>query len=370
MSTRKLRVGILGATGSVGQKLVLLLRNHPWFSVTALAASERSAGRRYGDVVHWLEPHPLPEDASGIVVTASAPPLDCDLVISALDAAAARAIEPAFASAGYPVVSNASAHRMDARVPILVPEVNPEHLALVRRQPFGAGFIVTTPNCVVSGLVVCLKPLDDAFGVEAVQVTTMQAVSGAGYPGVPALDILGNLIPHIAGEEEKIATEPLKILGRLRGGRVVPASLRISAQATRVPVLDGHTMSVAVRLGRRAGLQEVRSAFTGFAPSSRVAALPGSPSRSLVILDGDASPQARLHAGLGAGMTVSVGRLRPCAVLDWRFVALVHNTVRGAAGGAIVNAELLAAEGLVPRPERAGGATASRGARASRRGRE
>ena len=366
MSKWKLRVGILGATGSVGQKLVLLLRDHPWFLTTALAASERSAGRPYRDVVHWFEPNPLPEDIAGMVVTRATPPLDCDLVLSALDTAAALIIEPAFASAGYPVVSNASAYRMDPTVPLLVPEINPAHLGLVQRQPFGTGLIVTNPNCVVTGLVMCLKPLDDAFGVEAVQVTTMQAVSGAGYPGVPALDILGNVIPHIAGEEEKIAAEPPKILGRLRGGRIVPAPLRISAQATRVPVLDGHLMSVAVRLGHHASLDEVRSAFVGWVPSPRVAALPSSPPRPLAVLDGEAAPQPRLHAGLGAGMTVSLGRLRPCPVLDWRFVALVHNTVRGAGGGAIANAELLAAEGLVAMREDMAGTSASRRPRATR----
>jgi aspartate-semialdehyde dehydrogenase len=364
MSRPRVRVGILGATGAVGQKLVLLLRDHPWFSLTALAASKRSAGKTYGEAVHWLEPEPMPAGASGLILQPADPPLECDLVFSALDADVARVAEPAFAVAGYPVVSNASAHRMEPQVPLLVPEVNPDHVALVRRQGGGPGFIVTNPNCVTAGLVLCLKPLDDCFGVEGVDVTTLQAVSGAGYPGVPALDILGNVIPHIAGEEEKVAREPGKILGRLRRGRVVLSSVRISAQATRVPVLDGHLLSVSLSLRRRARLDEVRDAFRGFAPPPRVAALPSVPRRPLVVLEDETAPQPRLHVGTGNGMTVSIGRLRACAVMDWRFVALVHNTVRGAAGAALLNAELLVAEGLVPAR---GYATARAASRTNRR---
>ena len=366
MSAPKIRIGILGATGTVGQKLLLLLREHPWFEVTALAASERSAGKRYGEAVRWLEPEPMPARAASMVVQAAAPLLDCDLVFSALDAASAAIVEPAFAAAGVPVVSNASAHRMNPRVPLLVPEVNPDHVALVRTQGDGPGFIVTNPNCSTVGLVLCLKPLYDAFGVEDVQVTTLQAVSGAGYPGVPALDILGNVIPHIPGEEEKIASEPGRILGKLGRRGVAPATMRISAQTTRVPVVDGHLLSVSVRLGRRARLDEVRDAFVEFTPPPRVATLPTAPRRALQVLDEAAAPQPRLHACAGGGMTVSIGRLRPCPVLDWRFVALVHNTIRGAAGAAILNAELLVAERLVPAR---GVATAGRAPRTTRRGR-
>ena len=347
MTAGKLAVGILGATGAVGQKLVAMLAGHPWFEVTALAASERSAGRRYRDAVHWLEPVALPEGAGDLVVQRVAPPLSCDLVLSALDAATAREAEPAFAAAGTPVVSNASAFRMHPRVPLVIPEVNPDHLDLVATQEYGGGFIVTNPNCSTVGLAAALKPLDDAFGVEAAQVTTLQAVSGAGYPGVPALDILGNVIPCIDGEEAKLETEPGKLLGKLAGGSIEPAPVRISAQTTRVPVVDGHLLTVSVRLGTRAGAAEARRALAEYRSPIADLSLPSAPARFLAVLDGDAAPQPRLHAWLGGGMTVAVGRVRPCPVLDVRFVVLVHNTVRGAAGAAILNAELLVARGLV-----------------------
>ena len=347
MTAGKLAVGILGATGAVGQKLVSMLAAHPWFEVTALAASERSAGRRYRDAVHWLEPVALPEGAGDLVVQRVSPPLPCDLVLSALDAVTAREAEPAFAAAGTPVVSNASAFRMHPRVPLVIPEVNPDHLDLVAAQEYGGGFIVTNPNCSTVGLAAALKPLDDAFGVEAAQVTTLQAVSGAGYPGVPALDILGNVIPCIDGEEDKLETEPGKLLGKLAGGSIEPAPVRISAQTTRVPVVDGHLLTVSVRLGTRAGAAEARRALAEYRSPIADLSLPSAPARFLAVLDGDAAPQPRLHAWLGGGMTVAVGRVRPCPVLDVRFVVLVHNTVRGAAGAAILNAELLVARGLV-----------------------
>jgi aspartate-semialdehyde dehydrogenase len=356
MTENRLRVGILGATGAVGQKLIARLAHHPWLAVTALAASHRSVGRAYGDVVHWLEAAPLPPETAALPVVAAEPPLECDLVISALDADAAREIEPAFAAAGYPVFSNASAHRMRPDVPLLVPEVNADHLRLVERQPTAPGFIVTNPNCSTVGLVLALKPLADAFGLDAVQVTTMQAVSGAGYPGVPALDILGNVIPHIAGEEAKLESEPRKILGALAGATVAAHPVAISAQANRVPVLDGHVLSVAVRLSQPAGADDVRAAFAAFeSPLARLA-LPSAPLRPVVLLDAPELPQPRRHAERGGGMVVHVGCVRPCPVLGVRFVALVHNTVRGAAGAAILNAELAIRQGLV-RPR---GAAAAR----------
>lgn len=342
---RRIPVGVLGATGTVGQKLVRLLQGHPWFELTRLMASERSAGRPYGKAVHWLEPEPLPPHLAAMPVE-PAEPGGCELVLSALDAAAAREIEPRFASAGCAVVSNASAFRMDADVPLVVPEVNPDHVDLVGRQPW-RGCIVTNPNCVVAGLVLVLKPLQDAFGLEALQLTTLQAVSGAGYPGVPALDILGNVIPGIAGEEEKLQQEPGRILGRLDGDHVEAAPLAVSAQTTRVPVLDGHLLSMSVRLGRRTKPDEVVDALRGFQPPERVRGLPSAPALPLAVLDDPFAPQPRLHAGLGNGMTVGVGRVRACAVLDIRLVALVHNTVRGAAGAALLNAELLVREGIV-----------------------
>ncbi|RMH18330.1 MAG: aspartate-semialdehyde dehydrogenase [Acidobacteria bacterium] len=351
MVEKRLRAAVLGATGSVGQKLVTLLDRHPFFEVTVLAASPRSAGKPYRQAVHWLDGAPIPEAVAELEVVEVAPDLDCDVAFSALGSGVARQVEPALAAAGVAVVSNASAFRMAADVPLLVPEVNPDHAELVRGQrydPRGRGFIVTNPNCSTTGLVCALKPLDDAFGVEAVHVTTLQAVSGAGYPGVSSLDVLGNVVPFIPGEEEKLEAEPRKILGRLGSDRILPAGLTVSAQATRVPVVDGHLLAVSVKLRRpppspdaaAEALRRYRSPLAGLA-------LPSAPQRLLEVLDGDGGPQPRLHAGAGAGMTVTAGRLRPCPLLDLRLMVLVHNTLRGAAGGAVLNAELLAAKGLL-----------------------
>ncbi|HPC82119.1 MAG TPA: aspartate-semialdehyde dehydrogenase [Thermoanaerobaculaceae bacterium] len=341
--SRRIGVGILGATGTIGQKLVRLLLRHPWFELRRLMASERSVGKPYGETVHWLEPEPLPPDIAAMEVE-PAEPGGCAFVLSALDAEAARALEPRFAQAGCAVISNASAHRLDPDVPLVVPEVNPDHLELAGRQPW-PGAIVTNPNCVVAGLVLVLKPLHDAFGVEAVQLTTLQAVSGAGYPGVPALDILGDVIPGIAGEEEKLSREPRKILGTLDDGCVAEAPIAISAQTTRVPVVDGHLLSMSVRLGRRASPEQVAAALERFRAPERVRELPSAPAAPLAVFADPLGPRPRLHAGLGAGMTVSVGRIRACPVLDVRLVALVHNTVRGAAGAALLDAELMVVAG-------------------------
>lgn len=353
---RRYRVGIAGATGAVGQKFISLLADHPWFEITALAASERSAGKSYGEAVRWLESRPCPERILHQPVVPVTAELDCDFVFSGLDTAAARELEPLLAAAGLPVISNASAFRQDPRVPLLVPEVNAEHAGQLAAQSSGGGFIVTNPNCSVVGLVMALKPLVDAFGVEQVAVTTLQAVSGAGYPGVPTLDILGNVIPLIRGEEEKIESEPRKILGRWNGTAVEPYPVTISAQANRVPVLDGHTLSIAARLGRRASLAEVREAFLAFEDPLARFNLPSAPAAPVVLSRAEDGPQPRLDTGRGGGMTVSIGRLKECSLFDLRFVALVHNTIRGAAGCAILNAELLARLGhLEPRaPARAG----------------
>ncbi len=348
--------GILGATGAVGQTFVRLLEGHPEFEITALAASERSAGRPYREAANWMAASPMPEHVAALPVQACRPGLDCDVVFSGLSASVAGGIEKDFAEAGYPVISNAKNHRMEPDVPLVVPEVNPEHVALIERQAFpGGGFIVTNPNCSTVGLVCALRPLVDAFGVEAVQVTTLQALSGAGYPGVPALDALGNVIPFISGEEEKLARESRKLLGTLVGGHVAeghvrPAELVVSAQCTRVPVLDGHLETVSVRLGQEAAPDDVREALRSYRPAIAELELPSAPAPFLHVFDEPDFPQPRRHAALGGGMTVSVGRIRPCAVLDAKFVVLSHNTVRGAAGGAILNAELLAAKGyLQPR---------------------
>lgn len=347
MERSRLKVGILGATGRVGQKLVAVLEDHPWFEVAVVAASGRSTGQRYGDVVPWGEPTPIPAAVADLVLEPAQPPFDCDFIISALDAAVAGEIESACVTAGHPVVSNARTARMRPEVPLLVPEVNPEHVELVRRQRPGPGYIVTNPNCTTTGLVCALKPLDDAFGVEEVQLTTLQAISGAGYPGLPALDVLGNVVPFIPGEEEKLETEPKKILGRLHNGRIEPSAIRISAQATRVPVVDGHLLTVSVRLGRRTDRRGVAEVLGSFRSPLVEEGLPSAPPKLLQLFERDEHPQPRLHAQLGGGMTVGVGRVRECPVLDYRFVVLVHNTIRGAAGGALLNAELLRARGLL-----------------------
>lgn len=345
---KKYRVGILGATGAVGQKFIEVLEGHPWFDITALAASARSAGKPYREAVNWIGSRPIPEKIADMVVVEGAPGLACDFVFSGLTASVAGDIERAFAEAGYPVISNARNYRMHDDVPLLIPEVNPDHTALIDRQQWGSGgFIVTNPNCSTVGLVCALRPLVDAFGVEAVQVTTMQALSGAGYPGVASLDALGNVVPFIGGEEDKMATEPLKLLGTLADGQVVPAHFAVSAQCNRVPVLEGHLECISVKLQRSADADAVRAAFLGFDNPIAGLGLPTEPDRMIHVFDDERFPQPRRHADLGRGMTVSIGRIRPCPVLDFKFVALVHNTVRGAAGGAVLNAELLIQQGYL-----------------------
>jgi aspartate-semialdehyde dehydrogenase len=343
-------VGILGATGSVGQKFIELLADHPWFEVTALAASAASAGKRYSEAVRWLMPTPLPERFARMPVAFCAPELPCRVVFSALDASVAGEIETQFATAGYVVVSNARNHRNDPDVPLLVPEVNADHLGLVERQRFGgkgSGMIVTNPNCSTTGLVLALKPLVDAFGLEAVSVVTLQAASGAGYPGVASLDLLDNVIPHIGGEEDKLETEPKKILGSYVDGAIAERELAISASCNRVPVLDGHTECVSVRLRTQPSPEEIIAAWEAFSALPQEEELPLAPRRPVHYWTEPYAPQPRLHRTLERGMAVSVGRLRPCPLLGYKFVALVHNTVRGAAGGAILNAELMLRQGYI-----------------------
>lgn len=345
---RKFKVGILGATGAVGQKFVEILDGHPWFEVTALVASERSAGKPYREAANWVGSTPIPAHLADKQVEEAKPGIDCDFVFSGLDANVAGELERDFARAGYGVISNARNFRMEENVPLLIPEVNPDHTALVEHQQWGSGgFIVTNPNCSTVGLVTALRPLVDTFGVELVQVTTMQAISGAGYPGVPSLDILGNVVPYIGGEEEKMATEPRKLLGSLQNDRIEFSDITISAQCNRVPVLDGHLECVSVRLKQKADAEAVRRAFEEWPNPIAEYGLPSSPERLIQVFDDPRFPQTRRHAGLGGGMTVSIGRVRPCEVLDVKFVVLVHNTVRGAAGGAVLNAELLVKQGLL-----------------------
>lgn len=336
----KVRVGILGATGSVGQRFIQLLADHPWFEVTALAASERSVGKKYGEAANWLMPTPLPARIAAMEIQPCTPTLPCEIVFSALDASVAGEVETQFAQAGYSVHSNARNHRMEPNVPLLIPEVNSEHLELLNHQPFAKGRIITNGNCSVIGLALALKPLQDAFGLEAVHVVTLQAISGAGYPGVASLDIMDNVIPHIKGEEEKMETEVHKILGRYEKGRVVPTQFKVSAQCNRVPVNDGHVECVSVKLSRPATRGEVVRAWETFRGKPQELDLPLAPAQPLHYFAEDNFPQPKLHRQRDKGMAVCIGRLRECPLFDYKFVILSHNTIRGAAGGAILNAEL------------------------------
>jgi aspartate-semialdehyde dehydrogenase len=343
-------VAILGATGTVGQKFVRLLLDHPWFEVTALAASEQSAGRPYGEVVRWRESVPLPDRIGGLTIARSAPPLPARIVFSALDAEVAKDIEQSFARAGALVVTNTRVHRMEPDVPLMIPEINADHLALVSRQRAGrrwSGAILANPNCSTAGLVLALAPLQRAFGVEKAFVATMQAVSGAGYPGVASLDILGNVVPFIGGEEEKIERETCKILGVLGADAVTPAPIALSVHTNRVAVVDGHFEVVSVGLGRRATPDEAMAALRDFRGSERVRSLPSSPAHPVEVDLRPDRPQSRLDLERGGGMTVTVGRVRPCPILDLRLALLSHNTIRGAAGAAVQIAELLVVEGIV-----------------------
>jgi aspartate-semialdehyde dehydrogenase len=344
MATNQYDVGILGATGAVGQTFIRLLADHPWFAVTEVAASERSAGQSYREAVNWLSGTPIPEAVADREVKPTEPAaLDCDFVFSGLSSSVAGEVEAAFAGAGYPVISNAKNYRLHEDVPLLIPEVNPDHIALIDEQEWdGGGYVVTNPNCSTVGLVCGLRPLMQDYTVEAVQVTMLQALSGAGYPGVPSLDAVGNVVPYIGGEEDKLATEPRKILGTLQNQQVEPADLPVSAQCTRVPVRDGHLACTSVRFAEDVDPAAVRETLETFRSPLADSSLPSAPDPFLQVLDAPDAPQPQRHVDAGGGMTVSVGRIQDCAVNDVKFVLLSHNTVRGAAGGAILNAELLA----------------------------
>ncbi len=351
MSNNRVRVGILGATGMVGQRFVQLLANHPDFVITELAASDRSQGKTYGEACTWRLVGDMPAFVRSMVVKAPAPPLDCDVVLSSLPSDVARASEESFARAGYPVISNAASFRMDPDVPLLVPETNANHLDVLPRQrkerSFGTGYIVTNPNCSTIIMVLALAPLHERFGIESVIATTMQAVSGAGYPGVPSLDVVDNMLPFIDGEEGKMERETRKILGRLSGGTFADAPFAVSAQCHRVNVTDGHTVAVRVKLAKRASLEDVRDALSSYRSIPQELRLHTAPERPVIVRDEADRPQPRMDRDAGGGMSVTVGRLFPDRVLDYRFVILGHNTIRGAAGAAILNAELLQARGLL-----------------------
>ena len=350
-TTRRWPVAILGATGAVGQTFIRCLRNHPWFEIAELAASERSAGKAYAEATRWLEGELPDELARRTVVSCDPSQVRSPIVFSALDSAAAGEVEPSFARAGAVVLSNAKNFRMEPDVPLVIPEVNAGHLALLEQQRRARGWsggIVTNANCAATVATMALAPLHQAFGVSQVFAVTMQAVSGAGYPGVPSLDALGNVIPFIAEEEPKIEREIPKMLGCVEGDRLVAAAIRVSAHANRVAVEHGHTVCMSIKLERPADVDAARNALAEWRGAAAVRGLPSAPARPLLLVDAPDRPQARRDVSAGDGMTVGVGRVRPDPQLDLRMVALGHNTIRGAAGGSVLNAELLAASGALP----------------------
>lgn len=349
--TSKIPVGILGATGTVGQRFIQLLEDHPWFEVAWLAASERSAGLAYQEAAKWKLTTPIPERVRGMKVAAATPDGAPKVIFAALDAALAQELEPKFAASGRVVITNSSAFRMHPDVPLVIPEINDDQLELIERQEWrtakSGGFIVTNSNCSIMGLAIALAPLAEQFGIDSVFAVTMQAISGAGYPGVASLDILGNVIPYIAKEEEKMEAEAKKLLGSMNGSELQMADFALSAQCNRVAVEDGHTESVSVKLKQKAAAGEIIAAWRGY--KSKVAALklPSAPQEFIHYDERIDRPQPRLDIHRGNGMTTTIGRLRPCSVLDWKFTVLSHNTVRGAAGAAVLNAELLKVRGYL-----------------------
>lgn len=340
----KIPVGILGATGSVGQKFIELLSDHPWFEIAELGASERSAGKKYKDATNWIMSSQLKSIIAETVMATCEPNFKSKILFSGLDSSVAGEIEADLAKAGYIVISNARNHRFDEDVPLIIPEVNADHLQLLNKQKYSGG-IVTNPNCSTIGLALALKPIHDAFGLEKVNVVTMQAISGSGYPGLPSMDILENVLPYISGEEDKMESEPLKILGGFDNDEIKFADIKISAQCNRVPVIDGHTECVQVTLTKKAGAGEIIDVWKRFKAEPLKLKLPSAPNEPVVYFDEPNYPQPKLHRNLNGGMTVSVGRLREDKFFDYKFVILSHNTVRGAAGGTILVAELMKAKG-------------------------
>jgi aspartate-semialdehyde dehydrogenase len=346
---QKIEVGILGATGMVGQHFVKFLQDHPWFELVWVGASDRSAGKKYRDATNWRLDGVMPPAVADLMVEECKPGNAPRLVFSATDASVATEIEQAFARAGHIVVSNSRNHRMETDVPLLVPEVNPGHLQLIplqRRRRGWSGQIVTNPNCSTVALTMALGPLKP-FGITRVVATTMQAISGAGYPGVASMDINANVIPFIGGEEEKVQQETQKILGDFRGDHVEPLAARVSAHCNRVPVVDGHTITVSVELSAKPSEQELIAALRGFTGVPQERQLPSAPAHPVIYMEERDRPQPRRDAGRERGMAAFVGRLRPCPALDYKFVALAHNAIRGAAGAAVLNAELMHSEGLL-----------------------
>ena len=345
----RIEVGILGATGMVGQHFVKFLQGHPWFELKWLGASDRSAGKKYSEACQWHLGGVTPETVADIVVDECKPGNTPRLLFSAMDASVATEIERAFAQAGHVVVSNSKNHRMEPDVPLLVPEINQDHLKVVAAQQRNRGWggqIVTNPNCTTVVLAMALAPLKP-FGITRVIATSLQAISGAGYPGVPSMDINANVIPFIGGEEEKVQQETHKILGALNGDKIVPLAAKVSAHCNRVPVVDGHTETISVELSRKPEEAELLEAFAKFTSVPQERKLPSAPPKPVIYMTEPNRPQPRKDVERERGMAVFVGRLRPCPVLDWKFVAMGHNTVRGAAGAAVLNAELMVSEGML-----------------------
>lgn len=345
-----MQAAVLGATGMVGQRFIQLLSNHPWFEISALAGSERSAGRKYKDACRWRLEGDIPEAIADMQVQSAVPPLPAGIVFSALPADIARQVEPEFARAGYTICSNSSAFRYEEDIPVIIPEINPEHVAMLAGQKKTRGWdglIITSPNCTTTGAVFPLKPLQEIFGIEKVFLVSMQAVSGAGYPGIPYLSIADNVIPLIEGEEKKLELEARLLLGSMQENQRINAPMTISAQANRVPVIDGHTICLSVKLAKKASIEEVQTAIMNYQWPEIARQLPSAPPQPMILRSEPDRPQPRLDRMANAGMSVSIGRLRPCPILDLRLVSVVHNTLRGAASGSIMNAELLKVQGFL-----------------------
>jgi aspartate-semialdehyde dehydrogenase len=347
----KFNVAILGATGSVGQRFIQLLEGHPWFEVNELVASDRSSGQRYADVCDWRVSDSIPESAREKKVKALGDSLESQIVFSSLPGGLASTVEMELAAQGKQVFTNASDNRMVPDVPLVIPEVNPEHLSMIdvqrKNRGWDCGLVVANPNCSTIHLVLALKPIWAKFGIEQAMVTTLQAVSGAGYPGVPSLDMVDNIVPYIGGEEEKIESETLKIFGDMSGDEIAPASITLSTQCTRVPVRDGHTESVSLKLGKPATIDEIAEAFRSFRAKPQELDLPSAPGHPIVVREQADRPQPALDRNAENGMASVVGRIRECSIFDVKFMVLGHNTIRGAAGASILNAELLVKEGYI-----------------------
>ncbi|HKZ70323.1 MAG TPA: aspartate-semialdehyde dehydrogenase [Anaerolineales bacterium] len=346
----RIKVAVLAATGAVGQRFVQLLDNHPWFEVTALTGSDRTTGQTYVEGCRWILPGPMPEYAKNMKVAPTEPGMDAAICFSALPTEQAKELEPGFAQAGHFIASNASAHRMWPDVPLLIPEVNPDHTSLIKAQQQKrgwSGFLTTNPNCTATGFTIALRPIFDAFGIQKIFVVSMQAISGAGYPGVASLDIVDNVVPYIGNEEDKVETEPQKMLGKFAGDKIEIAGFRTTAHTNRVPVIDGHTVVASLELGTKASAAEVARVMAEFKGPEIIRTLPSSPKVIIEVKTEADRPQPRKDRDAGNGMTTVVGRIRPDPLFDIKFVTLSHNTVRGAAGGSVQNAELMVAQGLV-----------------------